>query len=304
MAYYTHKILPPGQPGSEMPRIPQQEPAILLTADGSYATLNPMAPAEEYRIYTDGSSTGNPGPGGWAALIHSRGRPRELAGGFRLTTNNRMELYAAIMGLEQVPEGASVRIISDSTYLVEGITQGWAEKWQAKGWRQTRHKPTPNADLWARLLQAVEKRRVRWEWVRGHVGHPENERADLLAQRAAGAKNLPADEGYENQPAEAVQNQPGLFDGGGSSQEGESPVERRGKVVREGQACRKCGAPVIKKAPERKISAKQKHYYTYYLACPECGTIYLVDEARREVQDQGQPENPGGSGNAADSGNQ
>ncbi len=253
-------------------------------------TLNAMKVSDEYQVYTDGAALGNPGPGGWAALVRSGGRTRELSGGFRETTNNRMELYAAIMGLEQVPAGARVRLTSDSQYLVEGITKGWAEAWRAKGWRQTKHKPTPNADLWKRLLDAAEQRNVSWKWVRGHVGHRENERADRLAQQAASGRNLPADKGYENRAPEAAQNQPGLFDtagAGNTPEEGEmtavKPAERRGKVVRAGQPCRKCGTPVEKRVPSRKISARQKHYYTYYLICPNCGTMYLVDEARREV---------------------
>lgn len=261
-----------------------------LTPGKSYVTLNAMESTREYQVYTDGASLGNPGPGGWAALVRSGGRMRELSGGFRETTNNRMELYAVIMGLESLPAGARVRVISDSRYVVEGITQGWAEAWRAKGWRQTKNKPTPNADLWARLLEAVEQRHVSWDWVRGHVGHPENERADRLAQRAAGKRNLPADEGYENRPEGAENNQPGLFESAGREDitaEGEKtavkPAERRGKVFRAGQPCRKCGTPVEKRVPSRKISAKQKYYYEYYLVCPNCGTMYLVDEAKRKV---------------------
>lgn len=253
-------------------------------------TLNAMKPTDEIQIFTDGSSTGNPGPGGWAVLMREGGKMREFSGGFRETTNNRMELYAAIKALESLPKGARVRIFSDSRYLVEGITQGWAETWRAKGWRQTKNKPTPNADLWIRLLAAVEQRTVSWEWVRGHVGHPENEKADRLAQRAAGGRNLPADEGYENQPSGAENNQPGLFESktieampGGVEKAAVRPAESRGKVVREGQACRKCGMPVVRQAPKRKISKKQSHYYEYYLVCPNCGTIYLVDEAKREI---------------------
>lgn len=261
-----------------------------MTAGEGYATLKPMKPNGEIQVYTDGSAIGNPGPGGWAALLFEGGRKREISGGFRQTTNNRMELYAAIMALESLPVGVKVRLFSDSSYLVAGITQGWAEKWRSKGWRQTKSKPTPNADLWARLLTAAGQRSVSWEWVPGHTGHKENERANLLAQRAALGRNLPADEGYENQPAGAQNGLPGLFDSPETAEMPEveenppvKPAERRGKVVREGQPCRKCGTPVVKRAPKRKISGKQSHYYEYYLVCPNCGTIYLVDEAKKEV---------------------
>ena len=169
-------------------------------------------------IFTDGASTGNPGPGGWAAILRADGRTRELSGGFRLTTNNRMELYAAIAALESLKEPAQVRLYSDSRYMVEGITRGWAEQWRAKGWRQTKNRPTPNADLWSRLLTAVARHTVSWEWVRGHAGHPENERADQLATRAAGKRGLPADVGYESPSTSSGTNvgtgvgQPGLFE--------------------------------------------------------------------------------------------
>ncbi len=254
-------------------------------------------------IFTDGASTGNPGPGGWAAIIRAAGRTLELSGGFRLTTNNRMELYAAITALEMVdtsfPAPAQVHLYSDSRYLVEGITRGWAEQWRAKGWRQTKNRPTPNADLWSRLLLAAAKHDVSWEWVRGHAGHPENERVDQLATKAASQRILPADEGYESGPEAAREGvadgkgQPGLFVAGAGDQKAaevdEPPVVTtvsvpgRGKVTRAGQPCRKCGTAVVKQAPARKVKPGQAHYYAWYLICPNCKTIYLVDEAKHEV---------------------
>ncbi len=256
----------------------------------------------EIHIYTDGASLGNPGPGGWAALVRSGGRTRELSGGFRLTTNNRMELYAAIAALESLDGPANVRLTSDSRYLVEGITRGWAEQWRAKGWRQTRNRPTPNADLWARLLTAAARHTVHWEWVRGHAGHRENERADQLAQRAAVRKDLPADSGYETSlesgagrtgdASTSPPGQPGLFAAGGSAQEGLLPPEtpetpaapRKARdITRTGQPCRKCGTPVVRQTPSRKIKPGQTYYYAWYLICPNCKTMYLVDEARRAV---------------------
>lgn len=259
-------------------------------------------PAESYTIYTDGASTGNPGPGGWAALIRAGKITRELSGGYRETTNNRMELMAAIMALESLPAGVKVLLYSDSSYLVQGITEGWAEKWRAKGWRQTKNRPTANADLWKRLLSAVEARQVQWEWVRGHAGHPGNEKADRLAQRAAAQKNLPPDPGYEN-TFEADSAQPGLFDPSSAastadevldllagppavspaSRPGGSALDAGGKMTRPGQPCRKCGTPLEKRIPSRKMSSKQTHYYEWYLVCPSCGTMYLVDSARRSV---------------------
>ena len=263
--------------------------------------INPHPNSPEIHIYTDGASLGNPGPGGWAALVRSGGRTRELSGGFRLTTNNRMELYAAIAALESLDGPADIHLHSDSRYLVEGITRGWAEQWRAKGWRQTKNRPTPNADLWARLLTAAARHTVSWVWVRGHAGHPENERADQLAARAASRKGLPADDGYETSQADlngsggasrSLQDQPGLFEGGQNAPGEVLPTEtlekpaagrRAGTVSRAGQPCRICGTPVVRQTPSRKIKPDQTYYYAWYLVCPNCKTIYLVDEARRAL---------------------
>jgi ribonuclease HI len=146
-------------------------------------------------IYTDGASSGNPGPGGYAAVIVQGRQRREITGGFRQTTNNRMELYAAIAGLEAMQGSQAVRLVSDSQYLVESIKQGWVQVWQAKGWRKTKKERVPNADLWRRLLALLEQHQVEFEWVEGHAGDPFNERANRLAQRSLLAANLPADEG-------------------------------------------------------------------------------------------------------------
>ncbi|MBM3565877.1 MAG: ribonuclease HI [Alphaproteobacteria bacterium] len=132
-------------------------------------------------IYTDGACSGNPGPGGWGALLRWRDHDKELFGGEAATTNNRMELMAAIMALEHLKRGAEVRLHTDSLYLKDGITQ-WIRRWQANGWRTANRKPVKNDDLWRRLVAALERHDVEWHWVRGHAGHPENERADQLAR--------------------------------------------------------------------------------------------------------------------------
>ena len=134
-------------------------------------------------IYTDGGCHGNPGPGGWGAILIYKGRERELFGGEPNTTNNRMELTAAIAALETLKWGCSVDLHTDSQYLRNGITE-WIGGWKAKGWKTAQNKPVKNADLWQRLDAARQRHQVRWHWVRGHAGHPENERADKLAQRA------------------------------------------------------------------------------------------------------------------------
>ena len=153
-------------------------------------------------IYTDGSSRGNPGPGGYGCIlqyIDSRGslHERELSGGYRNTTNNRMELLAAIMGLEALNRPCQVDLYSDSQYLVHAFTQHWIDSWVKKGWKRGKNDPVKNTDLWKRLLAACEPHEVHFLWVKGHAGHPENERCDALATSAADGQDLPEDPGME-----------------------------------------------------------------------------------------------------------
>ena len=136
--------------------------------------------------YTDGACSGNPGPGGWGALLIARDgdavkRERELSGGEALTTNNRMELMAAIAALETLSRDAAITITTDSAYVKNGVTQ-WIHGWKRNGWRTADKKPVKNVELWQRLEAAQARHKVRWEWIKGHAGHPENERADELAR--------------------------------------------------------------------------------------------------------------------------
>jgi ribonuclease HI len=134
-------------------------------------------------LFTDGACSGNPGPGGWGAILRWRGQEKELSGAEPDTTNNRMELFAAIAGLEALKRPARVRIHTDSMYLKDGITK-WIHAWKAKGWKTADKKPVKNVDLWQRLESAIEHHDVSWHWVRGHSGHVENERADEIARLA------------------------------------------------------------------------------------------------------------------------
>jgi ribonuclease HI len=131
-------------------------------------------------VFTDGACRGNPGPGGWGVLLRSGDRERELHGGEPATTNNRMELMAAIRGLEALRGRQEVVITTDSQYVMKGITE-WLADWKRRGWKTAARKPVKNADLWQRLDELAQGHDVRWQWVRGHSGHPENERADELA---------------------------------------------------------------------------------------------------------------------------
>ena len=137
-------------------------------------------------IYTDGACSGNPGPGGWGAILEYKGVRKEISGGEAETTNNRMELMGAIAALERLREPCEVTLTSDSRYLVDAVTKGWAKSWRRNGWRKADKSPALNSDLWARLLELLEIHRVTFIWVRGHVGHPYNERCDALAVEAAG----------------------------------------------------------------------------------------------------------------------
>jgi ribonuclease HI len=132
-------------------------------------------------IYTDGACRGNPGPGGWGAILVYQGKEKELSGGERDTTNNRMELTAAIESLKALKEPCQVTLTSDSKYLVDGIQKGWAASWKKKGWKKSDNSPALNPDLWDELLTLTDRHEITWVWVRGHVGHPFNERCDALA---------------------------------------------------------------------------------------------------------------------------
>ena len=133
-------------------------------------------------IFTDGACSGNPGPGGWGAILRWRGTERELWGGEPDTTNNRMEMTAAIRAIEAVKRPVKIRLHTDSTYVKDGITK-WIANWKKKGWKTANRKPVKNMDLWQSLDEAVARHDVEWHWVKGHAGHPENERADELARR-------------------------------------------------------------------------------------------------------------------------
>ncbi|HEY7157599.1 MAG TPA: ribonuclease HI [Gemmataceae bacterium] len=160
-----------------------------------------MNDVTEVTVYTDGACIGNPGPGGYAAILISGKKRKEIVGGYRLTTNNRMEILAAVLALEALKWSSRVTVHRDSRYLVDAVTKGWAERWRDNGWKRNAKEEAVNADLWERLLILCEKHEVEFVWVQGHAGHPENERCDLLSVAAARAEGLPADIGYEERQA-------------------------------------------------------------------------------------------------------
>jgi ribonuclease HI len=157
-----------------------------------------MSDLKRVILYTDGGCKNNPGPGGYGVVLLYNSNRKELSGGFRLTTNNRMEIYAAIAGLSALKEPCSVTVFSDSQYLVHAIEKGWARRWQANGWKRNAKEKAINPDLWEKLLSLCEIHQVEFKWLRGHAGASENERCDELATAASSSPGLPVDEYYEN----------------------------------------------------------------------------------------------------------
>ena len=219
---------------------------------------------KEVTIFTDGGCEPNPGPGGYGVILISGNTQKELTGGFSLTTNNRMELFAAIAGLQALKFPCMVKLYSDSRYLVDSMTKGWAQKWRENGWWRNKKAKASNIDLWEKLIALCNKHQVEFEWVKGHAGLGANERCDKLSMAALKQPNLPADEGYEQRPEDSSAS----------------------KITQEGQSCRKCSTPVVKKVPRRKQKPAQTYYYEYYLYCPNCRTMYMVEEAKRYFENQ------------------
>ena len=157
------------------------------------------AEAAAVDIFTDGACRGNPGPGGWAAILRFGASERELSGAEQATTNNRMEMMAAIQAFETLSRPVEANLYTDSQYLKQGITV-WIKDWKRRGWKTADRKPVKNVDLWQRLEAALARHRFHWHWVRGHAGHPENTRADRLARQAIDALMGEARQDAENEP--------------------------------------------------------------------------------------------------------
>jgi ribonuclease HI len=230
-------------------------------------------------IYTDGAAINNPGSGGYGVVLLHKKKRKELSGGFRLTTNNRMELLACIAGLKELKFRCSVILLSDSKYVVDGITKGWAQRWKAKGWMRTKEKKAENFDLWSELLDILDQHDIEFRWVKGHSGNPDNERCDQLAMDAAARQDLPPDTMYETLKAKMKQSAiPAMGD---RSKFQKTNSNGKSKIECEGQPCRKCATPVLKCIPRAHRKPGQNYYYEYYLYCPKCHTMYMVKEAKR-----------------------
>lgn len=146
---------------------------------------------KKVEIYTDGSCKYNPGPGGWGAVLVYKGKEKEISGGEENTTNNRMELTAAIEALSALKEPCEVFLCSDSKYLIDGLEKGWAEGWKSRGWKKADKSPALNADLWEKLLEVTARHTINYQWIKGHAGHPYNERCDTMAQLRADSFRTP-----------------------------------------------------------------------------------------------------------------
>jgi ribonuclease HI len=177
-------------------------PNLLDLLDSAPRPTLPPSPDEllqagKVLLYTDGGAIDNPGPGGYGLVLRYRRHRKELSGGFRWTTNNRMELMACIRGLQSLKAESSVVVFSDSAYVVNAMTRGWVQRWQTRGWTLSNGQPVKNADLWRQLVDLCRRHQVEFQWVRGHAGNRENERCDRLARSAARDANLEVDEAYE-----------------------------------------------------------------------------------------------------------
>lgn len=230
----------------------------------------------EVNLYSDGGAEPNPGNGGFGVIMSYKGVKREFSQGYELTTNNRMELMGVIFGLERLKTKSVVNIFTDSRYVIDGLEKGWAKKWKSKNWYRTKTEKASNYDLWDRLLIAISvHEKVVCNWIKGHAGHFENERCDELALLALRGGSLLEDKGYQ-----AVQLQSDNLNKG----EHIKSNTRKNKVTVEGDACKKCGAGVLKKTTKKKeAKPEQTYYYEYILLCPTCKTMYLSDDAKREI---------------------
>ena len=241
-------------------------------------------PLSHVVIYTDGAAEPNPGPGGFGVVLLAGKHRKELSGGFHRTTNNRMELMGVIVGLEALTKPCRVTLYSDSKYVVDSVEKGSVEKWSKNNWYRTKADKAKNADLWARFLLIYAKHQVRFKWVKGHAGVPENERCDELAVAAAQSYDAVPDLGYiqEIQANGGTVPDIGLLQPRNVGQTASAPSTVSHKEA--GEPCRKCGTPIVKKPTKAKTPKPgQTYYYAWYLSCPGCNMMYLVDEAKRSL---------------------
>ena len=250
-------------------------------------TVNPdQVTMSHVIIYTDGAAEPNPGPGGYGVVLLAGRHRKELSGGFHRTTNNRMELMGVIVGLEALTKPCRVTLYSDSKYVVDSDEKGSVQRWSKNNWYRTKSEKAKNADLWARFLSIYSTHQVRFKWVKGHAGVPENERCDELAVAAAQSYDTVPDLGYiqEIQANGGTVPDVGLLHPRIATHSSKSSAASTVSHKEAGEPCRKCGTPIIKKPTKAKIPKPgQTYYYAWYLSCPGCNTMYMVDGAKRNL---------------------
>jgi len=231
----------------------------------------------EVILYSDGGAEPNPGKGGYGCILECQGHKKELSRGYRQTTNNRMELLGVIVGLETLKRKSRVKVYSDSKYVVNAINEGWLFKWEKNNWHRTHKKIVENSDLWERLLGLLNQHLVKCYWIRGHNGHPENERCDMLAENALMQKKLNVDSGYENREEITLKLT--------KSQKDRIKEIRDSNKIKAGDPCKKCKAPIVKVKPtNRKFKENQTYYFEYYFLCPSCKSIWHSEKAKKMIK--------------------
>ena len=216
---------------------------------------------KKVKIYSDGWARPNPWAWGYGVVLKFWEKVLELSGFEETSTNNRMELTWAIKWLEALKEPCEVDLYTDSSYVVNGIEKGWAEKWKANNWMRTKSEKAINYDLWEKLLVQTKKHKINFHWVKGHNGHIENERCDDLATEEI-LKNSP----HPTYPLRG--------------EEQEKNKQNKIKIEKEWDECRKCGTPVIKAKPKKKNTKNKSFYYDWFLTCSNCKTNYFVEEGK------------------------
>ena len=237
----------------------------------------------EVDIYSDGGSNPNPGKWGYGVILSYKWIKKEFYAGYKLTTNNRMELTWAITWLEKLTTKSKVKIYTDSQYTINWIEKWWAQNWKKNNWYRTKTQKAINHDLWERLLDLTSKHEVKFHWVKWHNWHIENERCDELATLAMKMDELLDDINYIPSVAE-VETVTKNFLKVNNIVEKSIKEDKNIKITKAWDSCRKCNTPVEKKLPKHtKKTQSQSYYYEYYLSCPWCKTMYMVDEAKREI---------------------
>jgi len=224
----------------------------------------------EVHIFSDWGANPNPGPGAYGVIMEYRWVKKEFSGGYKKTTNNRMELTGVITGLSKLKTRSKVTIFTDSQYTINGIEKWWAVKWRANNWKKADKKTATNHDLWWKLLDLTQKHDVSFYWIKGHNGHIENERCDELATLAMKKKNLWVDTWFIENPEKLKL----------SIEQVVIDIDAEKTWTQ----CKKCDNDLIVKYPKHsKKTLEKEYYYEYYHPCPACKTNYMLEEAKREI---------------------